>query len=234
MLALIAGAFFGADIASWHIGIEWTRLGNATLFGNAGSIVLMIWSFVLLRRLPAGREWLAIIAALAGSAILLGRSAEISAQTLIGDLFCLLAGLFYAVYLLPMQKARGFAGMWSLLAWSGIAAIAVLLAIATARGEPFWPGDWRPVVALAFSSQIVGQGLLVYSLRHFPALIIGLALLTQPALASLVGWLAFGETLAWADVLGMILLAGALVIAKLVEARTVRPGAATELKGDGA
>ena len=29
-----AGLFFSLDLASWHLGIERTRLGNATLFGE--------------------------------------------------------------------------------------------------------------------------------------------------------------------------------------------------------
>ena len=40
------------------------------------------------------------------------------------------------------------------------------------------------VVGLAILSQIVGQGLLVYSLGFFPPLVIGMALLIQPAIAA--------------------------------------------------
>ncbi len=64
------------------------------------------------------------------------------------------------------------------------------------------------------SSQLVGQGLLVYSLRNFPPLIIGMALLTQPAIAAVVGWLAFGEMLSPLDILGMALVAVALLLAR--------------------
>mgnify|MGYP004294256919 CR=1 FL=1 len=76
VLCLIAGGFFAVDLASWHIGIEHTRLGNATLFGNAGSIVLLFWGLAVARTLPARAEWLAIVLALGGSAILLGRVAQ--------------------------------------------------------------------------------------------------------------------------------------------------------------
>ena len=220
LAAMIAGIFFGLDLASWHVGIEMTRLGNATLFGNSGSLILMVWAFVLVRRLPVGQEWLAIAAAVTGAAILIGRSAEISTQTMIGDLFCLLAGLCYAVYLLLLQGRRGGSGPWSLLTYSGISAGLVLLFVALILGEPVWPGNWAPVVTLAITSQLIGQGLLVYSLRNFSALIIGLALLTQPAIAATIGWFVFDETLGALDVLGMALLASALVIAKLTEEST--------------
>ena len=107
-LVLVAiGAFaFAGDLASWHIGIGMTRLGNATLFGNAGSIILLFWGFIIARTLPRGLDWLAIVCALGGAAILMGRSLEISTATFVGDLFCVAAGLLYAVYLLTLQGER--------------------------------------------------------------------------------------------------------------------------------
>jgi drug/metabolite transporter (DMT)-like permease len=214
--AVVAGGvLFALDLASWHVGIGYTRLGNAALFGNSGSLILMVWGFLMVHRWPQRREWLAIAAALGGAAILLGRSFEVSLQTLIGDLFCLLAGVLYAGYLLILQDARKALGSWRLLARSSAAGVPVLLAAALLAGEPVWPSDWGPVVGLALSSQLIGQGLLVYSLRHFPPLTIGLALLTQPAVAALAGWLAFGETLAPIDLVGMALLSAALVLARI-------------------
>ena len=216
LILLLAGAFFAADLASWHIGIEQTRLGNATLFGNSGSILLMLWGFIALRRAPHLREGVALAAALGGAAILLGRSLEISTATLVGDLFCLLAGVFYVFYLVPAQNARASMGQFSVLALVCASAAPMLLAIALAMGEPVLPGakGWLPVVALALSSQVIGQGLLVYALKHFTPLVVGMALLTQTALAALVGWLAFHETLGLPDVAGMALVSVALVLAK--------------------
>ena len=169
-----------------------------------------------MRRLPYGRETAAIVAALAGGAILMGESLSISSRTLAGDLFCLVAGLFYAFYLLPAQKARARLGQWTVLLLVCLAASPVLLAAALLLGEPVQPGPagWGPVVGLAVSSQLIGQGLLVYSLRYFSPLVIGLALLTQPAIAASVGWLAFGEVLSPLDLAGMALVGGALILAR--------------------
>lgn len=216
LLVIAAGLFFALDLASWHIGIERSRLGNAVLFGNSGSIILMIWGLVALRRAPSLREGAGVAAALIGAAVLLGRSLEISRETFVGDLFCLFAGLCYAFYLLPAQRARTVLGQWSVLLLVCAVASPLLLGMAILAGEPVWPGNagWTPVILLALSSQIVGQGLLVYSLRHFPPLIIGMALLTQPAVAASIGWLVFGELLVPFDILGMLLVAAALLLAK--------------------
>lgn len=215
ILVALGAAAFALDLSIWHIGIEQTRLGNATLFGNTGSIVLLFWTFIITRKLPRGLEWLAIVFALGGASILMGRSLEISTATLIGDLFCLAAGLFYAVYLLTLQDARKGIGAWSLLAWVSIFACPVILILALIAGEPVWPTDWTPIIILFVTSQLIGQGLLVFSLRHFPPLIIGLALLTQPAVAAIVGYRMFGEVLGPLDIFGMLLLGGALLVARV-------------------
>ena len=180
-------------------------MANASLFGNAGSLVVMIWGLIALHRRPHAREWLAISAALTGGAVLLGRSLEIGTTTAVGDLFCVAAGLLYSGYIIILQKYRASLGGWSLLTWSSIAGLPVLLGIALWLGEPVWPTNWGPVVALALLSQLIGQGLLVFSLRHFSALVIGLALLTQPVVAVLVGWLRFDEVLGPLDFAGIAL-----------------------------
>lgn len=209
-----AGVFFGLDIASWHIGIGMTRMANATLFGNAGSLVVIAVGLYALHRAPRSGEWLAFALAIGGSAILLGRSLEIGRSTLIGDLFCIAAGLLYAGYILLLQKPRATMGSWALVAWSSVAGVPVMLAVAFYLGEPVWPRTWWPLLALALLGQVTGQGLLIYAMRHFTPLVFGLALLTQPAIAVAVGWLAYGEALVPVDFLGMAMVAAGLALAR--------------------
>lgn len=199
-LVVGAGVFFALDLAAWHVGIVQTKLGNAALFGNSGSLLVMAWG--------------AIAAALAGAGLLMGGSLEISRENLVGDLYCVLAGVLYAFYILMLNAVRDRLGGFSLLAVSTTASVPVMLVIAVLLGERIMPENWTPLIALACSSQLIGQGFLIYSLKNFTPLVIGLALLTQPALAATVGWLAFGETLSRLDVLGMVLLAAALALAK--------------------
>ncbi|MEZ5742345.1 MAG: DMT family transporter [Sphingomonadaceae bacterium] len=213
----LAGLAFGLDLASWHLGIERTRLGNASLFGNAGSVILMAWGLIAAQRRPRLFELVAVVAAISGAALLMGGSLSISVDSFVGDLLCLAAGMFYAVYILALRPVRAKFGSWSVLAGSSLASAPVLLLIALLLRESVWPGDWTPLVALMLGSQVIGQGLLIYSLRFFSPLVIGLALLTQPAVAAASGWLAFGETLSASDIFGMVLLAASLVIVRARE-----------------
>jgi drug/metabolite transporter (DMT)-like permease len=214
LLLALVGVVFGLDLASWHLGIGHTRLGNATLFGNLGSIFLMLWGLVVAHRRPRVNELAAIACAVIGAMILLGRSLEIATTTLVGDLLCIVAGTFYFAYFLCLRPVQNRVGSWALVFHTGVFAAPVMLATALYMGEPVMPHVWWPVLALALCSQVIGQGLLVASLTRFSPLVIGLALLTQPAISVVVGFMAFGERPTALDAVGMVLVSGALVLAR--------------------
>lgn len=213
----LSGAFFAADLAAWHIGILKTKLANATLFANAASLLFPLWGYWIARSLPGRREAFALSLAVAGTALLLGRSAELSRETVIGDLLCLTAGVFYTGYLIVVSRTRQDMGSWSLLAWSTLATAPPLLLIALGLGEQIMPNNWTPVVLLAVVSQLIGQGLMVFVLGKVSPLLFGLALLTQPVIAAAIGWQQYGERLSSLDWIGAVLIALALVLVRLAE-----------------
>ena len=215
---VLSGVFFALDLAAWHIGILQTKLANATLFANAASLLFPVWGFFLARALPSRLEGLAFGLAVAGTVLLLGRSAELSSQTLIGDLLCLAAGVFYTAYLIVIMQAREEIDNWVLLAWSTLATAPPLLLIALGLGEQIIPQDWAPVILLAVISQLIGQGLMVYVLGKVSPLLFGLALLTQPIVSALIGWLEYNEVLTPIDWIGAAMIAGALIMVRLAEA----------------
>lgn len=216
----IAGVVFALDLASWHIGIVRTTLANSTLFGNSASLIFPIYGFVVARAWPSKSQGAALLLAAIGGALLLGRSAELSSQHLAGDLFCLLAGVFYAVYFALMARVRATIAPVPALALSSLATIPPLLVIALAMGEQIVPHLWWPLLALAIVSQLIGQGCMIYALGHLSPLVIGIALLVQPAVGAALGWVIFDEKLAAADLFGAALVAAALV---LVRQGAVRP-----------
>jgi drug/metabolite transporter (DMT)-like permease len=73
------------------------------------------------------------------------------------------------------------------------------------------------VLLLALGSQVLGQGLLVYAIGALPPMVVGLALLTQPAISAFIGWVAYRETLSTLDWLGAAAIGLALVLVRLPE-----------------
>ena len=217
VIVVIAAIFYSLDLAAWNVGIRMTKLGNSTLFGNAGSFVFAIYGLVLAQRAPSARQSFALALAVGGAALLMSGSYELSPKNFAGDLLTLVAGLFYGGYLIFVERGRTELKPLPLLILATIFSIPILLAISLALGERIWPHDWTPLLIFALSSQVVGQGLLVYSIGTLPPLVVGLALLTQPAISASIGWLAYGETLSATDIVGAVGIAAALVLVRLPE-----------------
>jgi drug/metabolite transporter (DMT)-like permease len=211
----LAAFFFSTDLAAWHAGILLTKLGNATLFGNISSFFFAAWGLWLVRRLPSPVQALALLLAALGCGLLMWGSAELSAAHLRGDLLSALAGLLYTGYLIIVERTRGELQPLPLLFLASLFGAAMLLPAAFAAGETIVPADWTGLIALALCSQVVGQGLLVYSLGHIPPLVVGIAMLTQPALSALLGWIYYGEAFTPLDWSGAAMIVVALVLVRL-------------------
>jgi drug/metabolite transporter (DMT)-like permease len=192
-----------------------TKLGNATLFGNISSFGFAAWGLWIARRLPSRLQGSALALAALGTALLLSGSAELSQRNLNGDLLALLAGLLYAGYLIAVERARGTLAPLPLLFLASAFGAAMLLPLSLGLGERIIPADWSAVLMLALASQVLGQGLLVYAIGALPPLVVGLVLLTQPAIAAIVGWAYYGETLSPLDWLGAVAIGLALVLVRL-------------------
>jgi drug/metabolite transporter (DMT)-like permease len=216
-IMLAAAFFYSLDLAAWNAGIRMTKLGNATLFGNSGSFVFAIYGLILAHRLPSLKQSLALLLALAGAAMLMGGSYELSPKNFTGDLLTLVAGLLYGGYLIFVERGRTELKPLPLLILATAFSVPLLLLISAGLGETIWPRDWTPLIIFALSSQVLGQGLLVYSIGTLPPLVVALGLLTQPAISATIGWLVYRETLSATDLIGAVGIALALVLVRLPE-----------------
>ena len=218
----VAAFFFAADLASWHAGILLTKLGNATLFGNVSSFFFAAWGLWMARKWPSTLQGLALVLAAAGCALLMWGSAELSAAHLRGDLLAALAGLLYTGYLILVERTRGKLEPLPLLFLASLFGSLFLLPAALAANERIIPADWTGLFALALCSQVIGQGLLVYALGHVPPLVVGVAMLTQPALSALLGWIYYGEAFLLRDWLGAATIVAALLLVRMKERGAAR------------
>jgi drug/metabolite transporter (DMT)-like permease len=215
IMVAFAAFFFAADLAAWHVGIHMTKLGNATLFGNVASFAFAAWGLWLARSWPSPIQGAALVLAALGAVLLMSSSAELSIRNLHGDMLALTAGLLYTGYLISVERAREKLAPLPLLFLSSAIGAAMLLPFSMLLGEKIVPDDWTFAVILAISSQVIGQGLLVYAIGALPPLVVGLTLLTQPAISALIGWLVYGETLSPIDWVGAAAIAAALVLVRL-------------------
>jgi drug/metabolite transporter (DMT)-like permease len=212
---IIAGLFFAGDLSLWHLSVAYTTVANATLLVNFAPVFVTLGAWLLFGRRVGLVFVVGMAAALAGAAILVGASFNVSAQNFLGDALALVAAVFYAGYFLWVKRLRNTFSTVTIMAWNSIVMTVALWPAALLSGEQFWPASWQGwlvLLVLAVVIHIGGQGIIAYALAHLPAAFSSVTLLVQPVVATLAAWLLLSEALTPLQAAGaMVVLVGIFV-----------------------
>jgi drug/metabolite transporter (DMT)-like permease len=213
-----AGLFFAVDLAVWHWSILWTSVANSTLLANLAPIVVTLGGWLLWKQKVTRLFLVGMVTAIVGMFVLVGPNFSAGGTPLLGDALGALTAVFYASYMLAIKRARDVgASTARLMAWSTTLSAVLLLPVAALSPQPMLPQaawGWLVLFALAFVSQVMGQGLIAYAFAHLPASLSSVSLLIQPVVAALAAWAIFGEAVGPAQLVG-----GAIVLAGIWIAR---------------
>lgn len=214
---ILAGAFFGIDIALWHLSLTLTTVLNATLLSNFTPIfaALGAWAFLKERIRPAFAVG-AGLAVFGGAALALGRAQSGAGpgggeHGLAGDLVGVFSAVWYAAYLVMLRQARASVGVRAAMLATTFGAMLACLAATLIMGESFWPQSWRGwaiVIGLGAIVHVLGQGLIAYGVGRLAMATSGVLLWIQPVVAALLAWALFGEGLGWLGIAGAALVLG--------------------------
>jgi drug/metabolite transporter (DMT)-like permease len=213
----VAGFFFAGDLALWHWSLRFTSVANATMLPNVAPVFVTLFAFLLFGERVSARFLLGMVLAIAGAALLMGESVQLSRAHLLGDALALATAVFYAGYILAVSRLRQRVGTAALMLRSGAVSAGLLLMLAAATGETLWPPSWQAwmvLVGLAIISHAGGQSLIAYALAHLPAAFSSVGLLLQPAVAALLAWILFGEAIGPWQAAGMAVILAGIAVAR--------------------
>lgn len=224
-----AGIGFALDLTAWHLSIRYTTVADATLLTNLAPIFVTLGAWLVLGERAGTRFFAGMGLALAGAWLVTGASLRVDPSRLRGDLYGLATAFFYGCYQLCVARLRRSLPAGRVLLFSSLVSTPVLAILALGAGEALWPATargWLIVVGLAFTAQVLGQGLITYGFAHLPAGYSSLTLLFQPLVAALAGWILLGEPLTAGQVAGGAILLLGLVVARgeAGGSRSPRPG----------
>lgn len=221
-LAIGAGAFLALHFASWIVSLDYTSVASSVALVTTNPIWIGIGSWLFLREPLSGRMVSAIVLALAGSLAIFatdqGAGGSAGANPMLGNVLAVIGSLAMCGYLLIGRRLR--AGV-SLLAYVSIvyavaAAFLVLAAVAARAPLIEIPAAaWLLVIALALGPQLLGHSAFNWSLKHFPATVVAVAILGEPIGSTILAWLLLDEPVGAAKLGGMALLLGGIVLATL-------------------
>lgn len=197
-LLLAAGTCLAADLLLWAWSLTQTSVANATLLANLTPVFACMASWLLWNKCFDQRFLLGIAIATGGTCVLGLEDWHLAAFRLQGDLAALLAALCFSIYLLILERLQTNLRLDTIVLWSSAIAGILTVPFVFLSHAPFLPVSWQgwtAVIALALVCQVVGQGLLVYSLNRLSAEFVAIVLLLDPLLAALGAWMFFSERL---------------------------------------
>jgi inner membrane transporter RhtA len=202
LIAVFGLALAGMNLAFYE-SLERIPLGIATTFEFVGPLGVAIAG----SRRPVDLAWVV----LAGTGIVLLSDFGGADLDRLGVALALLAGGFWAAYILLSARVGSVFPGASGLALAMVAG-AVMLApvgIADAAGDLLVPGVLAVAVAVAILSSAIPYTLEMEALRRMPAGVFGVMMSIEPAVAALAGFIVLDEGLATRELVAILLVVAA-------------------------
>jgi drug/metabolite transporter (DMT)-like permease len=218
-LLLAAGLALALHFATWIASLSYTSIASSVLLVNTAPLFALALSHLFLREEVPGVVKAALPVAFAGAAVIALGDWTGSPGTLGGNALAVAGAVTLAVYQVIGRGLRSALPLDAYVLGVWATAAAALGAMALASGVPLTGYDRRTLLvflALAVVPTIGGHGLVNRSLRSLPAPTVGLFLLGEPVLASVLAWLVFREVPGLSTLAGgaVVLAALALVLAR--------------------
>lgn len=217
-IAAIAGIAFALDLAFWHYGIALTSVAKATILSNLTPVIVTGVAWLVFRERVRPLFLAAVAMAIGGACLMtLAKDTGLPGRNpALGDAFSVMTAVWYALYFLVIQKARQTRGAAQVMFWSSLTAAPLLLIAAGALGErltPLTAGGWAAVAGLGVM-HVTGQGSIAWALGRLPASVTSVVVLVQPVVATILGWLLFGEAFGPGQMLGGAIALGGVILAQ--------------------
>ena len=200
-LALGAGLLLAPDMLVYHSAMIFIGIGIATLIGNSQVIIVTLASWKLFGEKPNPAIIISLPVVMIGLALISGitDSNPYGEDPVKGVIFGIMGAFFYSFFLIMFRYANKELAPVSSVQFDATAGAALgllvlgLLPLSSVAIEPLtiqptWPGHgW--LILLALVSQVVGWLAIAYALPRLPAAHTSFAILLQPVLTLIWGYL---------------------------------------------
>lgn len=195
----VAGAFLAAHFGLFLGSIAFTSVASATTFSTTTAVFVAVGAIAYLGERPDRRAWAGIVVTIVGAvAIAAGDlgAEDLGPRALLGDALAFAAAAFGAGYLLIARRVRGRVHAATFSSVVYLSAAAVLLVVATVVGAPvvdLTTTQWLAIAGMVVGPQLLGHNVYTTLLSSVPATVIGVVVLAEPVLATLLAWAVLGQ-----------------------------------------
>jgi len=227
-MAFGAGLILAPDMLSYHSSMIFIGIGIATLIGNSQVIIVTLASWKLFGEKPNPAILISLPVVVVGLALISGiaDSEPYGEDPVKGVIFGLMAAFFYSSFLILFRYSnRELAPSSSvqLDATAGAALGLLVLGLLPLSGyaiepldlQPIWPGHgW--LIVLALLCQVAGWLAIAHALPRLPAAHVSFAVLLQPVLTLVWGYVILDQDgHSQNQVMGIFLVLAAIIAVTL-------------------
>lgn len=208
-LLLGAGAALAAHLITWIAAVQHTTVASAATFFAINPVITATSGFFIFREQVSRRLAGSIALGVLGVALLGWGDLSLAREHLVGDGLALLCSVLFTAYFLVGKRLRQrlptaayVASVYGVAAACAFATLLVLgLPLADYDGQ-----TWLCFALMAVGPTVIGHTSMNHALAHLRAGWISTATLSEPLLAGLVAFFAWGERVTWLGAAGYALI----------------------------
>ena len=225
LLTLGAGFFLALHFATWISSLEYTSVASSTALVTTNLLWIGIASFVLFDEKP---RWLMIVGmavSISGSVLIFWSDSSTStpgSNPLLGNFLALAGSWCFSAYLLIGRRLRADMPLTAYI-WLAYGTAALILVMACQVAGVSLIGYSTPAylvaLGMAVGPQLMGHTAYNWSLKHVSSTFVAVVTLGEPVGSAALAWVFFGETFAFVQGIGFVLLLAGIYLAARGEGR---------------
>ena len=195
--AAFASLAFTTDLTLWHYSMGITSVSNATIIVNSAPIFVAILSFIFFKEKLSKGFVISFLVTYLGIVGLIYYSNNYINGKLLGDILCMIAAFFYAVYLLVIARL-GKENSLNIIFYTTLFCCLFSIVPMLIEGGNIFPSsnfEWINLLLLAVLCQLGGQYLITHAIGKISASEGSIGLLMQPITATILAAFLFNEIL---------------------------------------
>jgi drug/metabolite transporter (DMT)-like permease len=207
-MLLMRGLVGYAALSCYFFSVQHLPLGDAVLLQYSHPVFVAAVAPLFLGERTGKSQWLLIVAALFGVALVVRPAGEVRVEALVGVLGSMLSGLAY----IAVRKLSRTEHPMTILLWFPLATVPFSLVATLHAGRAAIPRNGREIAGhlLVTAAALVGQMALTHGLARVHAARATAVTLTGPVFGLALGFLLFGSVPTIASLAGTVVVLGAL------------------------
>ena len=215
-LLVVLGLTYLVFQSLWAWSITKTSIAISTVLHNLTPIFTTLIAWLFFQKNFDRIFLMGMGIAISGMVVLGIEDLQIASGKISGDIAAFSSAIFYAVYILILEKLRTKFSANKILMWGCFSGAILSLPVLFFAGERLFPYSWNgwiAVILLAVIGQVLGHGFIAYSLDRLSSEFVALFLIIDPVLTAIEAWAIFSERLVFLDWMAFVLVLLGIYIA---------------------